>query len=72
MDMKLQLNESPFDRAVRVVIGLALGLVAAVAGLPTPLVYLVWLVAAIAIVTGIVGFCALYAIFGLSTRRRSA
>lgn len=70
--MKLQLNESPFDRAVRVVIGLGLALVAAVGGLPTPFVYLMWLVAAIAIVTGIVGFCALYAIFGLSTRRRSA
>jgi hypothetical protein len=34
-----------------------------------PVVYLVWAVAAIALVTGIVGFCPLYALFRVGTRR---
>jgi Inner membrane protein YgaP-like, transmembrane domain len=72
MDMKLQFNESPIDRAIRVVLGLALALVAAVSSLSAPLLYVVWAVAAIAIVTAIVGVCPLYAILGFSTRRQRA
>ena len=67
--MKLQINESPIDRAIRIVLGLAL-VAAGVAGVVTsPLLYLTTLVAAIALVTGLVGFCPLYAILRLSTVR---
>jgi hypothetical protein len=62
--MKLTINESPLDRFVRIVAGLGL------AGLVTaPIAYAAWLVAAILLVTGIVGFCPLYALFHVSTRR---
>jgi hypothetical protein len=66
--MKLQFNEAPLDRTVRIVLGIALLALVAVGGLTAPAMYLVWLVAAIALVTGAVGFCPLYAIFRFSTR----
>jgi len=65
----MRTNESTADRAVRVVLGLALAALALVGAVSAPLLYVVWLVAAIALVTGAVGFCPLYAIFGFSTRR---
>ena len=67
--MKLTINESPLDRTIRFVVGLGLvGL--AVAGVVTaPIVYAVWLVAAVLLVTGIVGFCPLYALLRISTHR---
>ena len=65
--MKFQINESPIDRAIRIVLGIALVAVG-VAGLVTaPVLYVTWVVAAVALVTGIVGFCPLYAILRLST-----
>ncbi len=67
--MKLTNNESPLDRIIRIVLGVALG-AAAVAGVVTaPILYAVWLVAAILVVTGIVGFCPLYAVLHIGTRR---
>jgi hypothetical protein len=65
--MKLQINEHPIDRAIRIVLGIAL-LAASGAGLMTaPISYATILVGVIALVTGIVGFCPLYAILRLST-----
>lgn len=65
--MKLQINEGPIDRGIRIVIGIAL-LAAGAAGLvAAPIVYLTSLVAVVALVTGAVGFCPLYAILRLST-----
>jgi hypothetical protein len=66
--MKIQLNEAPIDRVVRVILGIAL-LAAAFAGaVAAPWVYAAWLVGAIALVTGIVGFCPLYAVLRVSTK----
>jgi hypothetical protein len=65
--VKLQINEGPIDRSIRIVIGIAL-LAAAAAGLvAAPIVYVTSVVGAVALVTGIVGFCPLYAILRLST-----
>jgi hypothetical protein len=65
--VKLQINEGPTDRAIRIVVGIAL-LAAGAAGLvAAPIVYVTSLVAVVALVTGIVGFCPLYAILRLST-----
>ena len=67
--MKFQINEAPADRAIRIVLGLALA-AAGLAGVVTaPVLYVTWVVSAIALVTGIVGFCPLYAILRLSTAR---
>ncbi len=67
--MKLTINESPLDRIIRIAVGLGLaGL--AIAGVVTePIEYAVWLVAAALLATGIVGFCPLYALLHVSTRR---
>lgn len=65
--MKLQINEGPIDRAIRIVLGLALVAVGFAGLVAAPLVYVTSFVAAIALVTGIVGFCPLYAILRLST-----
>ena len=65
--MKLQVNEGLRDRGIRIVLGIAL-LAAAGAGLiAAPIVYVTSVVGAVALVTGIVGFCPLYAILRLST-----
>ncbi len=64
-----KLNEASWDRILRVVLGAAL-LVLAVAGVVTGTPGIVLgVVGAIFLLTGIVGFCPLYTIFGLRTRR---
>jgi len=67
--MKLTTNESPIDRIIRIVLGIGLAGLALAGGVTAPLVYVVWLVAAVLVVTGIVGFCPLYAVLRVSTRR---
>ncbi len=67
--MKLQQNVGTMDRGIRIIVGIALLALALVTPIATPFLYVVWLVAAIALVTGIVGFCPLYAVIGLSTAR---
>ena len=65
--MSLPRNEHPVDRIVRIIVGL--GLFAAAAGaIAAPVSYLALAVAAIALVTGVVGFCPLYALLGVATR----
>jgi hypothetical protein len=62
-------NESLSDRLIRLVIGLALGYAAWMTWPETmAMVYLV--IGAIAFVTGLVGWCAAYALFGFSTRKK--
>ncbi|MGZ6373102.1 MAG: YgaP family membrane protein [Candidatus Limnocylindria bacterium] len=65
--MKPKINEGPIDRMIRIALGIALVASAVLGGPGAPLLYLIWLVAAIALVTGVVGFCPLYAIFRFST-----
>jgi hypothetical protein len=75
----MTVNESGMDRILRVIVGLALlyGAWALWPGAATPLsgaaLSLVMIVfGAIAIVTGLVGWCALYAWLGISTKKRAA
>ncbi|MGO9178465.1 MAG: DUF2892 domain-containing protein [Candidatus Limnocylindrales bacterium] len=65
--MRLQINESPIDRGIRIVLGVALAALSVAGLVAAPIVYGTWVVAAIALVTGIVGFCPLYAILRVST-----
>ncbi len=69
--MKLTSNESIVDRILRIVAGIGLAGLAITGVVTAPVAYAVWLVAAILLVTGIVGFCPLYALLGVSTRRTS-
>ncbi len=62
-------NQSTADRRIRAALG-ALGLVGAVAVGPTSAVGLTLLaLGGILLVTGAVGFCPIYRVLGLSTRR---
>ena len=67
--MRLPTNEAPIDRVIRVVLGIALVALALTGTVTSPLVYIVWVIAALALVTGIVGFCGLYAVLRISTKR---
>ena len=71
LQIKLEINEAPVDRAVRVVLGIVLAAVAIGGAVSAPLLYVVWLVAAILLVTGIVGFCPLYALLRVSTKSKA-
>lgn len=70
--MKLQVNESTPDRIIRIVIGLALFALAIAGIVSGPLAMLAGVVAAILLVTGIIGFCPLYAILRISTKRAAS
>ena len=62
----LKQNESSTDRIIRVVIGIV-ALLAGAFWLTGPLQTIAYVVGAIALITGIIGFCGLYAILGMST-----
>ncbi len=66
---EMKRNESNVDRIIRGILGAVLLLVALLA-VPTGTLHIVLIVVGIiALVTGLVGFCPLYAILGLSTRK---
>jgi hypothetical protein len=67
--MTLMTNESLIDRIVRVGLGVGLAVLLLAGVVAAPLLYVAWVVAAIALVTGIVGFCPLYALLRISTKR---
>ena len=63
-------NEATWDRLIRIVLAVALGYVAWVTW-PTTTGIVSLVIGAIALVTGLVGWCAAYALFGLSTKKRA-
>lgn len=65
--MKLQANESSLDRIVRSVVGIVLIALAVAGTVAAPWLFLVSAVGAILVVTGLVGFCPLYAVLRIST-----
>ncbi len=70
--MKLQLNESTPDRIIRVIAGSVLLALAFAGILGGPVAILAWVVGAILLVTGVIGFCPLYAILRVSTKRANS
>ena len=60
-------NEGTTDRAIRVVDGLAAVAVALTVGIGSLLGIVLVVVGAVLLLTGAVGFCPLYRVFGLST-----
>jgi hypothetical protein len=65
----MKTNESALDRIIRVVLGLALGLMVLFNVVTGTAAIAVGTGAAIIFLTGAVGFCGIYALFGLSTCR---
>ena len=62
-------NEGTWDRVFRVLAAIVLGY-AAWTLWPGTLATVSLVIAAIALVTGLVGWCAAYAVFGISTRKK--
>ena len=65
----MKCNVGGWDRGLRIVIGLVLivlGLAGAVSGTTAIAAYVI---GAVALLTGLVGFCGLYTVLGISTRR---
>lgn len=58
----LKCNESKTDRTIRIILGVIL----LILGIAINAWWLI-VIAAIALITGIIGFCLLYAIFGINT-----
>jgi Inner membrane protein YgaP-like, transmembrane domain len=66
--MKLTQNEGTADRVIRLVLAVALGAVFATGTLAAPVGYVALALAAVLLVTGLAGFCPLYALVGIRTR----
>jgi Protein of unknown function (DUF2892) len=67
--MKRHTNVGSIDRVVRIALGIALIAAAATGTITGVALSIGLLVAAIAVVTGVVGFCPLYYVLGISTSR---
>ncbi len=68
----MKTNESVADRLIRISLGILLGLLV-IFKIVTGFLAIVFLIASgLALITGLVGFCAIYAMFGLSTCKVSA
>jgi mannose/fructose/N-acetylgalactosamine-specific phosphotransferase system component IID len=65
-------NESGLDRVIRLAIAVAAVIGAFAAGAGSVLGIVLFVVAAIMLVTAAVGFCPLYRLFGLSTNKAGA
>ena len=67
----MKINEGSIDRIIRVIIGLAL-LALGVLGYATGTwMYAAYILGAILLITGMVGFCPLYLLFKVSTAKKS-
>ena len=64
-------NEGTWDRVIRVFVALALGYAAWVTW-PGPISIVSHVIGAIALVTGLTGWCPAYAILRISTRKNAA
>ncbi len=60
-------NEGKWDRIIRVIIGLVL-LYIGYAMLSAPWNYVAYVVGAILLITGIIGYCALYSVLKINTK----
>ena len=67
----MKLNEGTADRVIRVIVGLVAAIFAVAVGLSTVGGIILAIVAVLALVTGAVGFCPVYALFHFSTRHDS-
>lgn len=60
-------NVGGTERGIRIVVGIALIAAGALAGLPEAGMYAAYVVGAVALVTGAIGFCPAWSLFGVNT-----
>ena len=63
------MNMGTADRVIRFIVGIAM-LVAAFMAVSGILQIVLWVIGGILVLTGLIGFCPLYALFHLSTKRK--
>ena len=68
--MKLNQNVGTADRIIRVVVAAALGVAVSAGTVAAPVSWIVSVIGAILLVTGLTAFCPLYALFGIATGGR--
>ncbi len=65
----MKTNESLLDRIIRVVLGLVLVVIAYLGVVTGTWQWVAYVVGAILLLTGVVGFCPLYTLFGFQTKK---
>ena len=60
-------NVGGAERGIRIVIGIGLIAAGALAGLPEAGMYVAYVVGAVALVTGAIGYCPAWQLFGINT-----
>ncbi|MDQ7798918.1 MAG: DUF2892 domain-containing protein [Candidatus Edwardsbacteria bacterium] len=65
----MKTNESALDRIIRAVLGIAL--LAAGLLMAGPIKWVLLVLAAIALITAVTGFCLLYRVFGINTNKKT-
>lgn len=63
-------NVGTVDRIIRVILGIALGALGLFGVVNDALMYVFYVVAAVFIITGAIGWCPLYALFKLNTVKK--
>jgi hypothetical protein len=65
----MKVNEAPWERVLRIVVGVVL-FILALAGLASGAwLWVAYVLGALMLLTGLTGFCPLYALLGLSPKR---
>jgi hypothetical protein len=67
----MKCNESAADRIIRIVLAIALGILVALKVVTGTFAIIVGAVAGILFLSGVISFCAIYALLGISTCRKS-
>lgn len=65
----MTVNESSTDRIIRAVVGIVLLAIALFAVTDTTLKVILIILAAVALITALTGFCLIYRLLGISTKR---
>lgn len=66
--MKLKQNIGAIDRAIRLILALILFVLLLGGKVTGTLAIVLWIVAIISLVTGLIGWCGLYAVLGITTK----
>ena len=65
----MKFNESSFDRIVRIVVGAVLGILIALKIVTGGAAIVAGIVAAVLLLTGVIGLCPIYMLLRISTRK---
>ena len=66
----MKLNEGSVDRIIRVIVGIAVLALGLFGGIGGWLLWVAYILGAILLITGIVGFCPLYTLFKFTTAKK--